>query len=83
MPANSLNAASADWSAEPAPNMRSLPLSTRGSTWLLHIFTTDAIFRLVAFTIISRTSKHFHSPLIKYFLTEHRFIFVLYAKNSG
>lgn len=49
MPANSLNAASADWSAEPVSNMRSLPLSTRGSTWLFHIFITDAILRLVAF----------------------------------
>lgn len=67
MPAIPPNAASADWSAEPASNMRSFPLSTRGSTWLFHIFTGDATFRVVVCpreTIISRISKQFYRSLV-------------------
>lgn len=47
MPVIPPNAAASDWSAEPASNMRSFPVPTRGYPRLFHIFTNDATFRMV------------------------------------
>lgn len=48
MPANRLNAASPDWSAEPGSNMRGFLLTTRGSIWLFHISRMMQLFARLA-----------------------------------